>query len=214
MATFAQLEVIGPGGSVEFYNLDQPQGVANIGRHPDNDIVIDSPNVAPFHAVLDYRQWPYQIILLSEQGQTTLEGQQLAANSRTSMDNWNTVRVDGYNIILLQGDAMPPIPQPGAPMGAPLLNFRAWCLRSIPGVEARARLQDVAIIVVSGTVFGLLARTFVAEIDFRHGRFHFFQVEIAFDFRKHVFRRIDNDLLRWRLRNGTRAGDAAGFSFG
>ena len=84
MAAFAQLEIISPDGDVEFHSLDRPQGVINIGRHPDNDIVIDSPGIASFHVIVDYRQWPYQIILLSEEGQTTLEGQPLSANVPTA----------------------------------------------------------------------------------------------------------------------------------
>ncbi len=92
----------------------------NIGRHSDNDIIIDSPNVAPFHAVIDYRQWPCQVILLSGEGQTTMEGQQLVANSPTTMDNWNTIKVDGYDIILLHGTAGAPRAQPSVPVGTPM----------------------------------------------------------------------------------------------
>jgi len=47
-ASHNQLEIIGPGGRIEFYELDPGKGVTNIGRHPENDIVIDSPTVAPF----------------------------------------------------------------------------------------------------------------------------------------------------------------------
>ena len=139
MATIAQLEIIGPGGAVEFYSLDQPQGVINIGRHADNDVVIDSPNVAPFHAVIDYRQWPCQVILLSEEGQTTLEGQQLSANSPATMENWNTIRVDGYDIILLGATGGPsaPVPAPlptGAPVGVPPLEQPMTVISSGPAV--------------------------------------------------------------------------------
>jgi hypothetical protein len=121
MATFAQLEVIGPNGQVEFYTLDRPQGVVNIGSHPDNDIVIDSDSVAAFHAVVDYQQLPYQIILLAEEGQTTLEGQPLSTNMPTPLRNWNTIQVDGYDIILLEGEsagvpAVAHLPAPGAGM--------------------------------------------------------------------------------------------------
>jgi len=118
MATF-QLEIIGPDGNVSFHSLDRPQGVTNIGRHPDNDIIIDSPNVALFHAVVDYQQWPQrapQIILLSEQSQTTLEGQPLTANVPTPLENWNTIRVDGYDIILLAGETAS-APAPATPLG-------------------------------------------------------------------------------------------------
>jgi hypothetical protein len=139
MANFAQLEIIGPGGSVEFHALDKPQGVINIGRHTDNDVVINSPNVAPFHAVIDYRQWPCQIILLSEKGETTLEGHPLVANIPTAMDNWNTIKVDGYDIILVQGTGGARPPQPtGAPIVAPPPQMQQMTVISAPAAAQAA----------------------------------------------------------------------------
>jgi hypothetical protein len=43
-----QLEVISQNGAVAFHDLDPGKGLTNIGRHPENDIVIDSPAVADF----------------------------------------------------------------------------------------------------------------------------------------------------------------------
>ncbi len=88
---------------MEFHVLDPEKGVANIGSHPDNDIVIDSPGVAPFHAVLDHRQRPFQIMLLVEEGETKLRGQQLGANAFEALHNWDTIEIDGFSIILLEG---------------------------------------------------------------------------------------------------------------
>jgi hypothetical protein len=135
MAAFAQLEIIGPDGNVEFYSLDRPQGVTNIGRHPDNDIVIDSPNIASFHAIVDYQQWPQrapQIILLSEEGQTTLEGQPLSANVPTALENWNTIKVDGYDIILLEGTAAGAPARATAPGPVPPMTVIAPPVETVP----------------------------------------------------------------------------------
>jgi hypothetical protein len=103
MAGQDQLEIIAPNGQIEFFDLDPDKGVANIGRHPDNDIVIDSPGVAPFHAVLDHQQRPYRIMILSEEGEIRLGGQRLAANIFHELDSWDTLEVDGHSLILLEG---------------------------------------------------------------------------------------------------------------
>lgn len=98
-----QLEIIGPSGQVEFYLLDPAQGVTNIGRHPDNDVVLDSPSVDLFQAVLDHQQKPYRIMILSEEAEARLGGQLLVPNIFQELHDWDTVEMDGYAIILLEG---------------------------------------------------------------------------------------------------------------
>ena len=71
-ASHNQLEIIGPGGQIEFYELDPGKGVTNIGRHPENDVVIDSPTVALFYAVLDHRKKPYHLMVLGASGNLSL----------------------------------------------------------------------------------------------------------------------------------------------
>ena len=112
MPTRDQLEVISASGDIRFYDLDPAKGVTNIGRDAENDIVIDSPGVAPFHAVLDHRQKPYQIMVVSDAGETTLGGQPLATNVSTVFQPWDTVEVDGYAIMFLEGagDLVPSTP--------------------------------------------------------------------------------------------------------
>jgi pSer/pThr/pTyr-binding forkhead associated (FHA) protein len=116
MPAQAQLEIISPSGEAEFRALDPGKGVVNIGRHPDNDIVIDSPNVQPFHAVLDYRQRPFQIMVLTEEGQTRLQGQPLVPNVFERLSNWDTIEIDGYAIIILEGEEVAPQPLPVQPV--------------------------------------------------------------------------------------------------
>ena len=55
MPALDQLEVIGPTGEIRFVDLDPARGVTNIGSHPENDVVLDSPDVALFHAILSIR---------------------------------------------------------------------------------------------------------------------------------------------------------------
>ena len=61
MPAIDQIEIIYPNGEVKFHELDAGRGITNIGRHPDNDVVIASAEVALFHAVLDHRQKPYRL---------------------------------------------------------------------------------------------------------------------------------------------------------
>jgi pSer/pThr/pTyr-binding forkhead associated (FHA) protein len=100
-----QLEIIRADGLIEFYDLDPARGVTNIGRHPENHIVIDSPGVMPFHAVLDHRHKPYHLMVLGQSGDTRLDGQPLSANVSREVHNWDTLEFDGHSIILLEGGA-------------------------------------------------------------------------------------------------------------
>jgi len=98
-----RLEIVGPGGQVEFYLLDPARGVTNIGRHPDNDVVLDSPSIDLFQAVLDHQEKPYHIMILSEEAEARLGGQLLVPNVSQELHAWDTVEMDGYAIILLEG---------------------------------------------------------------------------------------------------------------
>ena len=66
----AQLEIISASGHIEFFTLDPAKGITNVGSHPENDIVLRGPGIAPFHAMLDHRQHPVRIILLAQNGRT------------------------------------------------------------------------------------------------------------------------------------------------
>lgn len=121
MPTQDQLEVISPSGEIHFYPLNVEKGITNIGRHPDNDVILDNPNIAPFHAILDHRHRPYQIVILSEQGATRLRGELVSPNVSTPVQNWDTIEVDRHILILLEqaAGAMPTPLQPPVPVVAP-----------------------------------------------------------------------------------------------
>src|SRR6266542_1572654 len=104
MARQELLEIISPSGDVRFLNLDPSKGIINIGRHPENDLVLDSPRVGPFHAVLDIRQKPYRIVSLGADGDLTMSGQPLAANAPLLLNLWDTFQLCGYSFILYEGD--------------------------------------------------------------------------------------------------------------
>jgi hypothetical protein len=114
-----QLEIITAAGAVTFYTLDRAKGITNIGRHPDNDIVIDSPNVPLFHAVLDHRHKPYQVMILGEEVETRLDGQRLAPNVSTLLPPSGTLEVDGHTLILVEGSSTGAIQATAAPAAGP-----------------------------------------------------------------------------------------------
>lgn len=129
-----QLEVIRADGEIEFYSLDPVGGIVNIGRHPENDIVIDSPGVAPFHVVLDYRRKPYQIVVLSHEDQTVVEGQVLPPNRSRELYGWERIQFARNTIVLLEGawptEAVPAaLTEPAEPLA----------LEEAPEVPARER---------------------------------------------------------------------------
>lgn len=97
-----QLEIIHPDGKVVFYDLDPHRGVVNIGRDPDNDIVIDSPVIAPFHVVLDYRKRPCYVVKLSTEENVAIDGQATPYNAPTPLPGWTPLEIADTTFILLE----------------------------------------------------------------------------------------------------------------
>lgn len=130
MSDQAQLQLINLKGEIRFYPLDSDKGVVNIGRHQDNDIIIDSPEVAPFQAILDHRQRPYHLIVLDQARPMKLNGQSLLPNITMLLENKSFIELAGYSLILLEeeegpidlpdGESLPlspasPLPSPASP---------------------------------------------------------------------------------------------------
>ncbi len=103
----SQLEIIHPNGDIEFHTLDPLKGITNIGRHPDNDLVIESAAVAPFQAMLDHRQRPHHLLSLSSEGQMLVQGKRLESGTSAPLSNWDTIELDGYSLILLESSDVP-----------------------------------------------------------------------------------------------------------
>jgi hypothetical protein len=96
-----RLEIIRATGQIEFYDLDPGKGVTNIGRHPGNDIVLVGPDIAPFHAVLDHRQKPYQLVVLSHTP-TRLGTQLLPPNVARPIRHRDTILFQNNTLVLLE----------------------------------------------------------------------------------------------------------------
>jgi len=93
-------------------------------------VMIDSPGIAPFHAMLDHRQRPYRLIPLSQEGGITLRGQSLAAHETREVNAWDIIEIDGYKLMVLDGvepagsqptttDPAPPEPSSPPPIAMP-----------------------------------------------------------------------------------------------
>lgn len=102
MGKRAQLEIIRPDGAVFFAPLDPTRGITNIGRDPENDVVLDSPEIADFHAVIDHRKSPFHILVFSE-GSTRLDGEVLSPEHAATLATWSTLEIDGHTLILIEG---------------------------------------------------------------------------------------------------------------
>src|SRR5438128_2119033 len=110
MAKQDQLEIISPGGEVTFVNLDPSRGISNIGRHPENDIVINSPSIGLFHAVLDHRKRPFNIVMLSAEGDAILGGLRIQPNLPTPLNSLDTLQLGGFTIITFEGPGLAAVP--------------------------------------------------------------------------------------------------------
>lgn len=109
MPSFDQIEIVHPSGEIQFFDLDPATGIVNIGRHPDNDVILGGHTVRPFHALIDHRQRPYQVLMLDEQGSSA------AAQPLTV---WQTLQIGDYELVLLQANQREVAP-PAQPVRQP-----------------------------------------------------------------------------------------------
>ncbi|CAG0933301.1 hypothetical protein TFLX_02983 [Thermoflexales bacterium] len=135
MATLDQLEVVHPDGSVGFYDLEPAKGTTNIGSDPENDIVIDSPEVPLFLAMIDHRVKPYQIMILDQDGNIELDGQPLQPNLGYELYGWSTVAINGHSLVLTEH---------GLQNGAPVETRLAAPAGAAAGTPVAAALPAVA----------------------------------------------------------------------
>jgi membrane-bound lytic murein transglycosylase F len=121
----AYLEIIDSNGEVTLHDLSSDSGITTIGRHTNNDIVLARPEVAPFHALLDHRQKPYQLIILAAEGETKLGDQVIPANTPTNLSTGDMLTLAGHTISLSADepgsakDSPPTLPSAQSVIGRP-----------------------------------------------------------------------------------------------
>ena len=107
MPKLDQLEIICPDGNIFFHDLSPDKGITNIGQHPDNDIVIDSPSVGLFQAVLDHQKKPFRIMILDKERVAKVDGKPLEPNVFQELHDWQSVDLDGFTLTLLENMDVP-----------------------------------------------------------------------------------------------------------
>lgn len=137
MAAQDQLEIIHPDGQISFVDLDPAQGFVRIGRDPENDVVIDSPEVSPFHAMLDLRQKPYQLMMLTGSG---LGGVQ---QNNLEMQAWEPYQLNGHALMVIDKGAAPPTTPPTG-SGSAVVGAAVGATAGIAGAGAAAAVATPA----------------------------------------------------------------------
>jgi hypothetical protein len=103
MAFGDQIEVVSPNGELRCYELDERDGVTNVGRHPSNNVVLNGPGIADFHLMIDHRSLPYQVSLLNAGVAATIGNEVMAPNRIYPLHAWETILVGGFALILMEG---------------------------------------------------------------------------------------------------------------
>jgi len=112
-----QLEITGPNGETILYPLDPAKTAIRIGRHKDNDLILDSPEIGLLQAVLDRRTRPYHILVIDRRRKMTLAGRELLPNVQYPLRDGEKLQVSGYSIVLRQGQE--PVPVEGSKVQTP-----------------------------------------------------------------------------------------------
>ena len=109
MPTTDQLQIVSPNGESTLYPLDPARGTTRIGRHKENDLIIDSPAIALFQAVLHRQAQRYRIVVVDPKRKMTLynefynAGSELRPNVPNELRDGDKIEVNGYSIVLMQG---------------------------------------------------------------------------------------------------------------
>jgi hypothetical protein len=106
MATREKLEIIKDSGETFFFEIEPDREVINFGSHPDNDIVISSPGISPFHAMLDLRKKPYQFVQLSKTVETDGGEEVLSPSAASDIQVWDTIELGDYRITLIESEVV------------------------------------------------------------------------------------------------------------
>lgn len=125
MSSQDQLQIISAGGDVIFYALDPDKGLTNIGRDPENDIVLEDPGVADFQAILYHRHKPYRLVILDPSGQVILAGELQLIDDSIELGSRAQLQLGNHTLVLVD--------QPGGgPAGGQPVQSRTGPLPATP----------------------------------------------------------------------------------
>lgn len=112
MATCERLEIIKDSGEIFFFEIEPEREVINFGSDPENDIVISSPGISPFHAMLDLRHKPYQFVQLNKTVETNGGDEVLSPSEASDIHVWDTIELGDYRITLVESEFIEKRQQP------------------------------------------------------------------------------------------------------
>lgn len=97
-----QIEIIHPDGVSLHAPLTSGRGIANIGRHPANEIRLEGPDIADFHALLDYsnHDLSLRLIVMSERSPVRRQGQPVAPNQPLQLGDQEVLELGGYTLVV------------------------------------------------------------------------------------------------------------------
>jgi hypothetical protein len=150
-----KLELIGPDGTITFYILNPAPGLTHIGRHPDNDIVLNHPSVADFQAGFHHDYKPYRLVILDQAKITKLGGQALLPGIPVVLQHGDVIEFGRYRLILLE-EGQAPQTQAELAFSSPLPPLR------LPPLEP---LDQVIHMHLSATAWAVeVGQTAIAEV--------------------------------------------------
>ena len=103
--TMTQLQLISPDKIIVYDLTQYDQATITIGRNPNNDIVINSPEVDEYQTVIYLEPTQYQIIFLSNSGNTALNGVLVSEHDINKRQPYHgVVTFDTHQLVLLLDD--------------------------------------------------------------------------------------------------------------
>jgi hypothetical protein len=91
--------------SFQSIDLSPEKGLVNIGSHPENDVVIPSRDVVPFHLMIDYRQQPYHLIPLDPNAQIMVDGSRVSGLSPVELSAGEQIQLGDTTLVIRDNDS-------------------------------------------------------------------------------------------------------------
>jgi len=110
MSLLNQLRITDPEDQLKIYDLDEAGSTTSLGQDESNDILLESPGVAPFQLELHYRQEPYRLTVPGEAEPVTVNGEAVSPGSSCQIHDRDEIRVAGYVLVFRVRKEEPDVP--------------------------------------------------------------------------------------------------------
>ncbi len=142
--SYGTLIVIPPGGATQTVVLYK--SVVRLGQATDNDIVLPDPSTQPYHAQLFCRHTSFELLALSDMGDTSIDGEQLPAYTPYLLADNSVVQIGRTRIFVYppEGDPAPELPltldAPASNPQAPASDVGSYGLVVALGPDSQRRI--------------------------------------------------------------------------